>query len=97
MLFVLYFLDLTVYQKTYFHKTEEIQNLHSQCGVEVKSMGKTTCTTVFISKYIRLTFRVRNYNSSVFPTKTYEIHGNQFVLPEIVNLNHSEIHYIYQN
>ena len=32
-----------------------------------------------------------------FPLKKFEIHGNQFILTEIVNLNHREYHHLYKN
>ena len=46
---------------------------------------------------IRLSFRFENNNSSVFSLKKFELHGNQFLLTEIVNLNHREIHHLYKN
>ena len=44
-----------------------------------------------------LSFRFGNNNSCVFSLKTFELHGNQFVLSENVNLNHREIHHLYEN
>ena len=49
------------------------------------------------NRQIRLSFRFENNNSCVFSLKKFELHGNQFVLPEIVNLNHREIHHLYKN
>ena len=49
------------------------------------------------NRQIRLSFRFGNNNSCVFSLKTFELHGNQFILTEIVNLNHREIHYPYKN
>ena len=46
---------------------------------------------------IRLSFRFGNNNSCVFSLKKFEKHGNQFILTEIVNLNHREIHHLYKN
>ena len=37
---------------------------------------------------IRLSFRFGNNNSCVFSLKKFEIRGNQFILTEVVNLNH---------
>ena len=49
------------------------------------------------NRQIRLSFRFGNNNSCVFSLKTFEIHGNQFFLTEIVNLNHRELHHLYEN
>ena len=46
---------------------------------------------------IRLSFRFANNNSCVFSLKKFELHGNQFILTEIVNFNHREIHHLYKN
>ena len=45
----------------------------------------------------RLSFRFGNSNSCVFSLKKFELHGNQFILTEIVNLNLREIHHLYKN
>ena len=49
------------------------------------------------NRQIRLSFRFGNNNFCVFSLKKSELHGNQFILPEIVNLNHREIHHLYKN
>ena len=49
------------------------------------------------TRHIRLSFRFGNNNSCVFSLKKFELHGNQFILTEIVNLNHREIHHLYKN
>ena len=49
------------------------------------------------NRQIRLSFRFGNNNSCVFPLKKIELHGNQFILTEIVNLNHREFHLLYKN
>ena len=49
------------------------------------------------NRQIRLSFRFRNNNFCVFSLKKFELHGNQFILTEIVNLNHREIHHLYKN
>ena len=49
------------------------------------------------NREIRLSFRFGNNNSCVFSLKKFELHGNQFILTEIVNLNHREIHHLYEN
>ena len=44
-----------------------------------------------------LSFRFGNNNSYVFSIKKFELHGNQFILTEIVNFNQREIHHLYKN
>ena len=46
------------------------------------------------NRQIRLSLRFGNNNSCVFSLKKFELHGNQFILTEIVNLNHREIHHL---
>ena len=48
-------------------------------------------------RQIRLSFRFGNNNSCLFSLKKFELHGNQFILPEIVNLNHREHRHLYKN
>ena len=49
------------------------------------------------NRQIRLSFRFVNENSCVFSLKEFELHGNQFILTEFVNLNHREIHQLCKN
>ena len=49
------------------------------------------------NRQIRLSFRFGNNNSCVFSIKKFELHGNQFFLSEIVNLNYRKIHHLYKN
>ena len=49
------------------------------------------------NRQIRLSFHFGNNNSCVFFTKKFELHGNQFILTEIVNLNQRAIHHLYKN
>ena len=49
------------------------------------------------NRQIRLSFRFGNNNSCVFYLEKIELHGNQIILTEIVNLNHREIHHLYKN
>ena len=49
------------------------------------------------TRQYRLSFRFGNNNSCVFFIKNIELHGNQLVLTEIVDLNHREIHHLYKN
>ena len=46
---------------------------------------------------IRLSFQFGNNDSCVFSLKKFELRGNQFILTEIVNLNHREYHHLYKN
>ena len=48
-------------------------------------------------RQIRLSFRFGNNNSCVFFLKKFELHGNQFILTEIVIFNHRESHHLYKN
>ena len=49
------------------------------------------------NRQIRVSFRFGNNNSCVFSLKKFELHGNQFLLTEIVNLNYREIQHLYKN
>ena len=49
------------------------------------------------NRQIRLSFRFGNNNSCVFSLRKFELLGNQFILTEIVYLNHREIHHLYKN
>ena len=49
------------------------------------------------NRQIRLLFRFGNNNSCVFSFKKFELHGSQFILTEIVNLNHREVYHLYKN
>ena len=49
------------------------------------------------NRQVPLSFRFGNNNSCVLSLKKFELHGNQFILTEIVNLNHREVHHLYKN
>ena len=49
------------------------------------------------NRQVRLSLRFGNNNSCVFSLKKFELHGNQFILTEVVNLNHRETHHLYKN
>ena len=49
------------------------------------------------NRRIRLSVRFGNNKTCVFFLKKFELHGNQFILTEKVNLNHREIHVLYKN
>ena len=44
-----------------------------------------------------LSFGFGTNTCCVFSVKKFVLHGNQFYLTEIVNLNHREIHHFYKN
>ena len=48
------------------------------------------------NRQIRLSFRFGNNISCVFSLKNIELHGNQIILTESVNLNNREIHHLYK-
>ena len=49
------------------------------------------------NRQICLSFWFGNNNSCVFSIKKFELHGNQYILTEIVKLNQREIHHLYKN
>ena len=48
-------------------------------------------------RQIRLSVQFGNNNSCVFSIKKFELHGNHFILTELVNLNHRKIHHFCKN
>ena len=49
------------------------------------------------NRQIRLSFRFGSNNSRGFSFKKFELHSNQFILTENVNLSHRENHHLYKN
>ena len=49
------------------------------------------------NRQIRLSFRFGSNNSYVFSLKKFELLGDQFILTEIVNLNHRAFNHLYKN
>ena len=49
------------------------------------------------NRQILFSFRFGNNDSCVFSIREFEKYGNQFILTEIVNLNHREIHHLHMN
>ena len=49
------------------------------------------------NRQIHLYFRFGNNNTCVFSLEKFELHSNQFILTEIVNLYHREFHHLYTN
>ena len=45
----------------------------------------------------RLSFRFANNNSCVFSMEKFDLHGNQFLLTQFVNINQRENHNLYKN
>ena len=90
--------------KTFDHASKCIQTPLSKPQVEIGSTkSKDNLFTHYYNdiiehpKKIRLAFRFGNNNSWVFPNKKLELHGNQFIVTEIVNFNHRENHHLYKN
>ena len=88
--------SLRDFLKTFDHATKCIQISLTKPKVEI---GSTKSKDNLFAHYyndifkhrnreLRLSFRFGNNNSRVFSTKMFELHGNQFILTEIVNLNH---------
>ena len=97
--------NLSVFLKTFDQASKCIQIPLSMPNVEI---GSTKSKDNLFAHYyngiiehpnrrIRLSYRFGNNNSRVFPLKKFELHGNQFILTEIVNLNHREIQHLYKN
>ena len=91
--------------KTFDHASKSIQIPLPKAKVEIASIiSKDNLFAHYYkdiiehrNKGIRFSFRFGNNNSCVFSIKKFELHGNQIVLTEIVNLNHREIHHLYKN
>ena len=97
--------NLRDFLKTFDHASKSIQTPLPKPKVEI---GSTKSKDNLFAHYyndiiehpnrqIHLSFPFGNNNSCVFSLKKFELHGNQFVLTEIVNLNHREIHHLYKN
>ena len=97
--------NLRDFLKTFDQASKCIQILLPKPKVEIGSTKSKD--NLFVHHYndiiehpnrqIRLSFRFGNNNSCVFSLKKYELHGNQFILTEIVNLNHRKIHHLHKN
>ena len=61
------------------------------------SLLNTKKIKTYPNEQIRLPFWFGNNNSCVFSTKKIELHGQHFVLAEIVKRNHREIQHLYKN
>ena len=55
------------------------------------------CIIEHPNKQIRFSFWFGNNSFCVFSVKKFELHGDQFVLAEGVNVNHREIYNLYRN
>ena len=49
------------------------------------------------NRQVRLSLRFGNNQCCEFATEKFELHGNQFVLTECVNLSCRKIHHLYKN
>ena len=97
--------SLSDFFKTFDQASKCIQNPLPKPKVEI---GSTKSKDNLFAHYykdiiehpniqIRLSFRFGNKNSCVFSIKKFQLHGNRFILTEIVKLNHREIHHLYKN
>ena len=97
--------NLRVFLKTFYQASKRIQIPLPKPEVEIRSTLSQdnlfahyyNDTIEHPNRQIRLSFRFGNNNSCVFSIKKFELHGNQFILTEIVSLNHREIHQLYKN
>ena len=90
--------------KTCDHASKCIQIPLPKPKVEIGSQSQKTIfllITITISLNTQkdnfFSFRFENINFCVFSIKKFELHGNQFILTEIGNLNHREVHLLYKN
>ena len=97
--------NLRDFLKTFDQASKCIQNPLPKPKVEI---GSTTSKDNLVvhhyndviqhpNRQICSSFRFGNNNSCVFSLKRFELQGNQFILTEIVNLNHREIHHLIKN
>ena len=97
--------NLCVFRKTFDQASKCIQIPLPKPKVET---GSTKSKDNFFTHYyndiiehpnrqIRISFRFGNNNSWVFPPEMFELHSNQFIFTEIVNLDHRAIHHLYKN
>ena len=97
--------SLRDFLKTFNHASKCIQIPLPKPNVEIgstKSIDNLFCPyhndiIEHPNRQIRLTFPFENNNSCVFSIKKFELHGIQFILTKIVNLNHREFHHLYRN
>ena len=97
--------SLRGFHKVFDHASKCTQNFPPKPKVEIgstKSKGNLFAhyyndITEHPKGHVRLSFRFGNYNSGVFSNAKFELHGNHYILTEIVNPNHREIHHLYKN
>ena len=97
--------SLRDFRKTFDHASKCIPNPLPKPKVEIGSTkSKNNLFAHYYSdiiehpnRQLRLSFRFGNNNSCIFLIKKFELHGNQLICTEIVNLNHGEIHHLYKN
>ena len=97
--------SLRDFLKTFDHAGNCIKNPHLKPKVGI---GATKSKDNLFARYyndtnehpnrqLRLSFRFGNKNYCGIFIEKFELHGNQFILTEVVNLNHREIHHLYKN
>ena len=97
--------SLRDFLKTFDHASKCIQIPLTKPNVEIgstKSIDSLFChyqndIIELPNRQIRSTFPFGNNSSCVFSIEKFELHGNQFSLTKIVNLNHREVHHLYRN
>ena len=97
--------SLRDFLKNFDHASKCIQIPLPKPKVEIVSTKlKETLFTLYYNditehpnRQIRLSSRYGNNISYVISIEKFEIHGNQFILTDIVNLSHREIHHLYKN
>ena len=97
--------SLRIFLKTFYHASKCIQIPLPKPKVEIGSTkSKDNLFNHYYNDIIehsnrqtRLSFRLGNNNSWVFSIKMFELHGNQFISTETVNLNHRKIHHLYRS
>ena len=97
--------NLSVFLKTFDQASKCIQIPLPKPKVEIGSIKSKN--NLFAHHYndiiehpnrqIRLSFRLGNNTSCVFSLKKFELHGNQFILTDIFNLNDHDNHNLYKN
>ena len=97
--------NLRDFLKTFYHASKCIQIPLPKPKIEIGSTKlKDNLFTHYYNgiiehpdRQIRLTFRFVNNDYWVFSIKNFELHVNQLIITEIVNINHREIHHFYKN
>ena len=97
--------SLRDFLKTFDHASKCIQVSLPKAKVEIGSTkSKDNLFAHYFNHIIghlnrqnRLSFRFGNNNSCVISIENFELHGNQFILREMANLNDREVHHLRKN